>query len=513
MNAKQDRRRRRAGGRRRWLAAAGFGLALALAPPVAAAEGEPEMSPGVERVPHDAGAFKPDPIYEDKPYDAPRQLDIYGGKRPINTPRPVLEIGRPLYKEGPLPGGFNLIGRKNLVNPSLQAYGDFRTAVAWNDNGNVETGQVAARLNLDVDLQLTATERIHALFRPLDQNNQFLRNEFFGDDRKHLNGTFDGNVDTLFFEGDVGAIAAGLFDSYMPFDLPVSAGLMPLVFQNGVWVDDAITGFAFAIPALHSTALGISNMDISFFAGFDKVSTPAIRDDKNRFADHGVNVFGVAAFVEALEGYWEAGYGRVDGKDGFDELDYNSLTLAFTRRYGGLLSNSVRGVWTFGQDRLQNRQQTADGLILLVENSLITSKPLTLVPYLNLFAGFDRPQSLLRDQGAGGILKNTGINFETDGLTGFPKLDDTGQDTFGGAIGLQYLFGLDQQIVVEAATVQVIGGDLVPGRPARADQYALGLRYQIPLTNFLILRSDAIYGWRDKDANLAGARVELRVKF
>lgn len=31
-------------------------------------------------------------------------------------------------------------------------------------------------------------------------------------------------------------------------------------------------------------------------------------------------------------------------------------------------------------------------------------------------AGFGRPQSLARDAGAGGILKNEGIGFDTDGL-------------------------------------------------------------------------------------------------
>ena len=70
--------------------------------------------------------------------------------------------------------------------------------------------------------------------------------------------------------------------------------------------------------------------------------------------------------------------------------------------------------------------------MLIAENSLITSKPSTLVPYFNVWAGFDRPQPLADDSG---LLKNTGINFETDGLTGFPKLDDTGHDTFGGALG------------------------------------------------------------------------------
>lgn len=486
-------------------------LAFAAGPALAA--DEPKTSPDVERVPHDPKVFKPDPAYQGTPYEAGRQIEIYGGKKNIDEPRPIVELGRPLYREGPLPGGYNIIGRKNLVNPSLQVYGDWRTAAAYNDNGTVETGQIATRLNLDVDLGLTSTERVHALFRPVDQNGEFSRYEFFGDDRKQGKGILDGNVDTLFFEGDLGNIFSGLTDRYSSFDLPFAAGLMPLIFQNGVWVDDAITGFAFAIPARNSPIFGISNMDLSFFAGFDKVSTPAIKDDQNKFADHNVNVFGVAAFIEATDGYWEAGIGRVDGEAGFDEFSYNSATLAFTRRYGGWLSNSLRGVWTFGQDRQRNQQQNADGFIALIENSFITAKPLTFVPYVNLFAGFDRPQSLIRDAGAGGILKNTGILFETDGLTNFPKLDDTGQNTYGGAAGLQYLFNLDQQLIFEAAGFDVIEGDLETGRPARGPQYGIGTRYQIPLSKSLIFRADTIYAWREKDANIAGVRTEIRVKF
>jgi hypothetical protein len=434
------------------------------------------MSPGAEPAPHDPKVFKPDPRYGDKPYDAAKQIEIYGGKRNIDEPRPIIELGRPLYLEGPLAGGFNVIGRKNLVAPSLQVFGDWRNAVAYNDNGRVETAVAATRLNLDVDLQLTSTERIHALFRPLDQNGQFTRHEFAGDKGSKGKFILDGNVDTLFAEGDFGNILAGLTDEYSSFDLPFAAGLMPLIFQNGVWADDAITGFAFAIPARNSRRLGISN-------------------------------------IEANEGYWEVGIGHIDGEGNFGELSFTSATVAFTRRYGGWLSNSVRGVWTFGQERNGNRQQTADGFILLVENSLITAKPLTLVPYANLFAGLDRPQSLIRDAGAGGILKNTGILFETDGLTGFPKLDDSGQNTYGGAVGVQYLFNLDQQIVVEAASVRVFEGDLEPGRPARGAQYGVGARYQLPLNRWLILRADAIHAWRDRDDDLSGVRSEIRAKF
>ena len=136
-----------------------------------------------------------------------------------------------------------------------------------------------------------------------------------------------------------------------------------------------------------------------------------------------------------------------------------------------------------------------------------------LIPYLNAWVGIDRPQSLARAAGAGGILKNTGINFETDGLTGFPILDDTGRDTYGAALGIEYLFDLHQQIVVEVATLQDIGGNNEAGRPAKGDQYGFGIRYQLPLTRAWIARVDAMYGLRESDDDIAGIRFEIRREF
>ena len=95
--------------------------------------------------------------------------------------------------------------------------------------------------------------------------------------------------------------------------------------------------------------------------------------------------------------------------------------------------------------------------------------------------GNGRPQSLARAAGAGGILFNTGINFETDGLTGFPKLDDTGQDAYGGALGLEFLFSLNQQLVIEVANTTP--KNEVKELGERDPQNAVGLRYQRPLSN------------------------------
>jgi hypothetical protein len=129
-----------------------------------------------------------------------------------------------------------------------------------------------------------------------------------------------------------------------------------------------------------------------------------------------------------------------------------------------------------------------------------------------LFFGSDRPQSVARDPGVGDILKNTGILFESDGMTGYPTLDATANNTYGGAIGLNLLsadFG--QQLVLEGAFLQVHGEDAA--RIASGDEYGLGFRYQRPLSNSVILRFDGMYGFLDNADDLSGVRVELRHKF
>jgi len=484
----------------------------------------PEMSPeakllgSIEEVEAPAaGWFIADPTRYDGPYDAQAQLDIYDqqktaggpGKHMNPTANPPFVLGRRLYDRGAYLPRPTWLGAKNPINSHFMAFGDFRVGAAVYDNGKAggngktEQSVVAARLNLDMDLALTATERIHAFARPLDQNGSFTRYQIRG-------GTNDDdfvdelnfNLKTLFFEGDAGAIAQGLTNRINQIDLPFAVGRVPLFTQNGIWLDDAFDGVTAGITAKHSAALDISNFDVTFFAGLREVTTTAAPgSDDNR-------VIGLATFADAHKGYFEAGYGYLDADD--SDLSYHNVTAAFSRRYGGLVANSVRVIGNFGQSA---HTKTADGVLVLLENSLIPRRawngvpsPINVVPYFNLFAGFDSPQPLARAADSGGVLKNTGINFETDGLTGYPTLDAGAKDSYGGAFGLEYLFGLDRQLVVEGAVVERMR-DSTAG-----SQYALGARFQHPFTNAWIVRFDAMHGWREGQKNVYGIRMEIRRK-
>jgi hypothetical protein len=157
-------------------------------------------------------------------------------------------------------------------------------------------------------------------------------------------------------------------------------------------------------------------------------------------------------------------------------------------------------------------QETADGTLVMIENAFITSNPNYFVPYVNLFAGVGRPQSVARAAGAGGVLFNTGINFESDNLTGFPTLDATAQNAYGGAMGVNLLGPMfSHQWVFELATVQTYGR--TSDRIAAGDQYAIGTRYQMPINNAWLIRFDAMHGFLENASDVTGGRAELRWKF
>src|SRR5262249_21983946 len=151
-------------GRVRGQAVRAFVLVLFALHAALAAGEEPQMSPEAKPAPHDAGAFGPDPSYADRPYDVEEQLRIYGGNWAVSTERPMLELGRPQYSGGPYNAPGHGLGRKNPTDQAFAIYGDWRTAIARNDNGQGAVNTLATRLNLDVDWKLTATERIHAFF-------------------------------------------------------------------------------------------------------------------------------------------------------------------------------------------------------------------------------------------------------------------------------------------------------------------------------------------------------------
>lgn len=457
---------------------------------------------GVRPVAFDPGSFLPTPM-STHPYNPSEELATYRQRYTVPVQRPWVEFWRPFYTTGTYPPANDLFGKTNLLFPHFYVYGDYRTGVGVNRNQAGDTRSWAHRLNLDMDLGLTATERIHGFMGPLDKNNQFTRLDFTND--AEVVTVTDVKFDTLYFEGDAGAIGGGLGGIDSPFDLPFTFGLVPLLYQNGIWMEDAVLGGAVAIPARHSNDLHWSNFDATFFAVGDQLTSDAFKGSNSA-----AEALGTAWFIDAYDGYIELDYAYVHDDVG-QQRSYNNFAVAYTRRYLMHLSNSVRFLTNFGQD-LPEAQRTADGYLIIVENSLISSAPNTFVPYCNCWYGSGRPQSVARAAGSGGILRNTGINFETDGLTGYPTLDPTAANTYGAALGLNMLgANFRDQLVLEGAALGSYGSSTF--KRVAGDQYAIGVRYQRPLSHRWIFRTDSMVGFLRNAEDIYGNRVEFRWKF
>ena len=453
-------------------------------------------------VPVNKDDFSPDAGDPNLIYDPYSEINVYEGKTLNANQRPLVELGRPWYQLGQLSPGYSFLGKHNNVVPQFIAHGDYRTVVASHTNNGESVSQLAFELNLNLDFRFTSTERFVGFVGPLDDGGNRNTRFLFDDDRFEDETDFD--FDFGYFEGDLGAIAGGFLGETLPFDLPFAVGVLPLLVQNGIWLEDAFLGAAFTIPARNSARLGISNADITLFAGFDEIDSPAFEGD-----DDTAKIYGVLSFIEALNGYFEIDYAFLEDRDGARDRSYHNIGLAYTRRYGRFLSNSTRVIVNAGQST-EGGPNTADGVLLLSENNITTGHSSNLVPYVNFFAGFDSPQSAARI--GSGILRNTGILFESDGVTGFPTLDDTANDTFGAAFGLNILApDFSQQLVLEFSALGVMGDGA--DRNAAGDQYGLGFRYQLPLSNAVILRVDGITGFLRNAEDNRGLRVEMRHKF
>jgi hypothetical protein len=444
-------------------------------------------------------------MVRETPQNLEQDLKTYYGKQFVPTQRPLVELWRPFYGDGIFSPAIPVFSDVNPLSPQFLVYGDYRSGVGVHRNNGQPVRSIANRLALEMDLRLTGTERFHALMAPLDHNGRFTRLDFSDSSDVSFQREMDAQLDTGFFEGDLGAIVGGMMGEDAPFDLPIAAGLMPMLYQNGIWMEDIVAGVAVSLPWRHSTTLNWANYDATFFALFDQITSPAFLNQNSA-----ANAFGTAWFIEAYDGYIEADYAyMLDTVD--SNRSYHNSALAYTRRYFDRVSNSIRVINNVGQgDSPVDR--TADGTLLLIENSLITSQATTVIPYANFFYGVRRTQSVARAAAAGGILRNTGILFESDNLTGYPTLDATGNNAYGGAFGLNlFASNFRRQLVMEFAALDTYG-DAVFSKSA-GPQYGIGGRYQHALTNWTLLRFDAMVGWRENDSNIYGTRAEWRWKF
>ncbi len=360
-------------------------------------------------------AFPPDPV--------PPAVDA-APLSPSEAPedrRPRLSLGPGLFPAEP-GSGVNLWGERNLVRPSFYLWGEIRSAAAWSRHGNLAEGAALAG-DLQADLKLTSTERIHARFLPgLDPDGS----RAFAWSNEESSHRPDLRPESLYFETDLGAMVSSLSRQPAAFESRLALGLIPIRLGQGLWIDDSITGGVinspWSLPGCDPTASGTV-----VFAGAGQAWAPLDEEQAD-------GLVGGQQYFDTRLGRFEWGFA------GFKTDDGQSLSpmVGWTGQLGAW-SPSLTGTTVQGDD--------ATGFAVLAKNRIDLE---SCSPYVNTFCG-DQGEALLRDRRRPGLFREAGIGFAFDPLAPLPVLSPGDGFVKGAALGCAGSLGEHQELTLELA--------------------------------------------------------------
>ena len=417
---------------------------------------------------------------------------------PDRTP-PLLELGNPFLGIGPIDEPLTFPTGAEL-QPALTVFGSLRTALQTFDAGAVTTTELATRLDLFGNLQLSGTERFLVGFRPLEEDGRFTRYTFEPDGP---GDGYEGEVDltpsTLFFEGDFGEIFPGLDPrDERRLDYGFAVGRQQLTFQEGMLVNDRIDSLGITRNTL--LPRGGSNLRVTGLVGWNEIH----RDD-NREDDDAL-LFGLFSEADFPRSTFTLDLAYVDDTDG----STGGSTDAF---YAGAGAVQRIGHWNTAFRALTSRAEddtpaASDGTLLFAEVSRNPVHSDDLV-YGTAFLGFDRFSSAARGPETGGPLGRAGVLFAAVGLGSYGSaLGNEADDSFGGALGWQTF--LDDETHRNQLILEV--GGRADTDESNREAVAAGFRFQRALGSRTVLRFDGFLTGRDDLEPLAGLRCELLIK-
>jgi len=415
-------------------------------------------------------------------------------------PKFLLELGNPYLGTGRIKPGFEL-PTGAVWQPSLILFGTLRTALQTFTDGPDERTEWANRLDLFGNLQLSGSERLVVGFRNLDRNGRFTSYVFEPELDEPFVDEFNANVQALYFEGDFGEIFPGLDpEDFGRADIGFSIGRQPLLFQEGMLINDSIDGFGITRNTL--LPKNTSNFRMTFFVGLDNV-------DRNQLSDDSATLLAVLTSTDVRRSTVDVDLAWVDG----DELsgDLLALGVSAVQRLGKTNSSfRILGSFAGGQET----PFATDGVLLFSELSWTPAHGHDLA-YVTTFVALDQYSPAASDPAVGGPLGRAGISFAAVGLGSYgAPLSSTARDVAGGAVGYQKFLGADsrRQLIGEVGLRAGTGAGV-------GDAAALTLRYQAAYGRRMVLVLDAFGGTRQavmpeaSDATLWGGRVEFQLKF
>ncbi|MEM7356122.1 MAG: hypothetical protein AAF657_35225, partial [Acidobacteriota bacterium] len=327
-------------------------------------------------------------------------------------PKPILELGEPFLGTGTLRPGFKL-PTGAVWQPSLLAFGTYRTAVQTFEPDATPSGRITEwtnRLDLFLNLQLSGSERLVVGIRALDDNGRFT-GYFFEHPDDDLEGSFEdafsADLETLYFEGDFGEIFPNLDrDDFGSTDVGFSVGRQPMLFQEGMLINDTIDGVGFTRNTL--LPQNTSNFRLTFFYGWDNINV-------NNAERRSANLYALFSSTDFRSSTVDLDVAYIQTHDGDDDLLAGGVSAV---QRLGVTNSAFRILGSVALD--EETDASADGVLLFSELSWTPHYTHDLL-YVTTFAAFDEYTPAARGVGpaSSGPLGRAGINFAAVGIGSF----------------------------------------------------------------------------------------------
>ena len=434
----------------------------------------------------------------------------------------IIEWGRGINEEGPLDSGIEMPWGA-VWQPALWVWGSQRFALHSSDgdrrtrrpgprmpNGDrpmrqdADLVELAARMDIHANLQLSGTERIRAHLRPMEGSGKYPQKPLgpSATDSSFVSH-WDADFETLFFEGEISEMFPMLDpQDRSPNDLGFAIGKFPVDLQNGYMVRDEM--LAVGLSKVNIPMEGSSGVRVLGIWGFDHFNEPRFDGDAD-------------LFLLSAEGNFPWGLLEVDVGARFADSplgDQYNAGIGWTHHIG--LGNYTLHV-NFSNPA---KAESNDEAYLVVAGY---SREINIRRDLVYALGFWADGNHLRLSSNGAPpLGTVGLSFAGNGVGGYrPALLPAPSDAAGIALGIQKFFlGESANAVFEVAHRQDLekrdmnrntGGIALTTRL----QYKFGNRFLLQVDGYVArLASDSVEPQDfETDNDSAGASLQLVIGF
>ncbi len=371
---------------------------------------------------------------------------------------------------------FTLLGEQ--VTPRLDVDGFVRWTIEDIQQNNMRQDVVSPELDLETNLQLTATQRIHMLFQPLDGGFQqpWLYHIHPGGGWTINENRSSGRPAAVWYEGEPFNWLSPRDQE--PLDINLAVGRMPIFFQNGILLNNIADA---VMIGKNSIQLGnLSNLNVIGFATLHSTQGGTDPQDK---AQQQKRLVGFDSDMDLLEYFVEVSYARA-----YDNTPFRGIFGPKGEPLPGEQPQDLdRGFWaisatrTFGRSGISLRalgstsnRTASDGELYVFEgNTELAGQHL----YLNLFGSDGKWLTASNQYSA--PLANEGILWAPDRLLPTIGMKLSGQRVVGGVAGV-ILNPRGHLTVTPEFDYSIDTND--PGN----DQVGIALQSQADLSSFLI---------------------------